>query len=116
MSVTPSLEEQIARIIEPDIWRSRDRMLAAASDPARQAEKVAPSLAKARAILALAPDLRSQRDALATALEEILDEVEATEEHGGGAHDDLCTLCVAMENARSALADLKSGQNGEVER
>lgn len=38
------------------------------------------------------------------ALRNLLVQIEDTEEHGAGAHDDSCAICIAMKDASEALA------------
>lgn len=60
MTSTDKRREEIARIIDPDLWRWRDRYIGRARNDAVERERVAvsvvgASLAKADAIMALPP-------------------------------------------------------------
>lgn len=57
------------------------------------------------------PDLLALVDELAAALEEVCMQIEDTEEHGGGAHDDGCPVCISIAEAVSILARLKGGKS-----
>ena len=48
--------------------------------------------------------LRASEKALLEAAEALLDEIESDEEHGGGADDSDCPICVKMKALRAAIA------------
>ena len=106
--------EQIARLIDPSSWRVLDYYLAdvkrkyartnSSYDPDAFKDKA--SMKTARDILRLAQPQPTSDGGLAEALTEVLDQIEDAEQHGGGAHDDGCSICIAMQDARAALEAL----------
>ena len=48
--------------------------------------------------------LFTQADALLSVLREVLYQIEDAELHGGGAHDDGCSICLAMQDGWAAIA------------